>query len=135
MGFKKLDSGFLDSKHLAGICKIGDCYLPGCDEFPSFSQSGCIAHVDRVVAFVPEQDLGDLKMILGLFAVLPKPLVWLILRSLEFLFEHGLLLGTMPRQIRFGLRGIVFSLYYASEVPLRKLDYKAGVYIDDLVKR
>ncbi|MBI2606910.1 MAG: hypothetical protein HYW49_12625 [Deltaproteobacteria bacterium] len=125
-------SEYLGEKQLAGINKIGDCYLPACGEFPSFSQSGCIAHVDRVIAFVPEQDLGDLKMILGLFAVLPKPLVWLILRCLEFLFENGLPLGTMPRQIRFGLRGIVFSLYYASEDPLRKLDYKTGVYIDDL---
>ncbi len=127
-------SAYLGERQLIGINKIGDCYLPACGEFPSFSQSGCITHVDRVVAFVPEQDLSDLKMILGLFAVLPKPLAWLLLRCLEFLFEYGLPLGTVPRQIRFGLRGIVFSLYYASEVPLQKLDYKTGVYLGDLKK-
>lgn len=127
-------SAYLGERQLVGINKIGDCYLPACDEFPSFSQSGCIRHVDRVVAFVPEQDLGDLKMILGLLAMLPKPLVWLILRCLEFLYENGLPLGTMPRQIRLGLRGIVFSLYYAADVPLRILDYKVGVYLDDLKK-
>lgn len=127
-------SAYLSERQLAGISKIGDCYLPASGEFPSFSRSGCIAHVDRVAAYVPAQDLAELKLLLGAFAACPKPLLWLFLRFLEFLFEKNLPMGTTPRQIRFALRGIVFSLYYAADVPLRILDYKVSVYLGDLRK-
>lgn len=125
-----MKSTVLAERQIAGLLKIGQAFLPGDKDFPSFLESRCIEHVDRVVRHIPHQDLPDLKMVLGLFAVLPQFLTTLIMKVLEFLWENNLPMGSIPRQLRLGLRGIVFSLYYCTEESHRKLGYQVGVFFD-----
>lgn len=125
-----MNSKFLSQSELMGVVKVGDSILPGFEEFPSFTESGCIQNIDRVIAFVPERDLKDLKMLLGVFSILPRPFVKMLMGFIEFLFEKNLPMGPIFRQIRLGMRGIVFSTYYCDPRILKTLNYETKVYLD-----
>ncbi|MCK6553169.1 hypothetical protein L6Q96_01080 [Candidatus Binatia bacterium] len=106
-------SRWLSAGQLRGLRKVGDIVMPGNDEFPSFSQSGAIAHVDRMLDYVKDSDRDGLRLVFGLFRVLPGPAVRSILALSE---RHRWLpgpLGAAARQINLGVKGVVFTLYYS----------------------
>ncbi len=127
-----MNSKYLNTKELMGVIKLGDAILPGYEEFPKFSQSGCIQNIDRVMAFVPDRDLKDLKMLLGIFGSMPRIFSKMIMGLIEFLFENNLPMGSIFRQIRLGMRGIVFSTYYCDPQILKTLQYETNVYLQDI---
>ena len=103
----------MQSRHLLALQKIGDIYCPTHKDLPSFSELGVIEHIDQVVGPLPPNDLKDLKLLLFLLSFLPsfllKGFVWLVERAPSF----PTALGAVLRMIRFGLRGIILSLYYS----------------------
>lgn len=106
-------SRWLSAAQLRGLRKVGDLVVPGDDEFPSFSQTGAIAHVDRMLDYVHTSDRDGLRFVFGLFRVLPKPVVWLILALSD---RHRWLpgpLGAAARQVNLGVKGVVMTLYYS----------------------
>src|SRR5437588_611170 len=62
-------SRHLDQRRLRAIEKVGDCMIPGDAELPRFSRTSCASQVDRILDHMPEQDLKDLKMLLGILAL------------------------------------------------------------------
>ena len=106
--------------------------FPGGEGFPSFSVSGCARHLDRILDYMPAQDLKDLGMLLMLIAILPRPLV----KGFVWLVEKGSgwpgPLGALIRTIRLGVRGLIMSLYYGDSAILERVNYRVGVYTDDL---
>lgn len=104
-------SQYAGSAQLRAIARIGDLMLPGTEELPRFSETRCIADIDRVLAYVPPGDLQDLNTLLLILAYLPKFVLrwflWLLERSTEWGWLPGIL-----RVIRLGLRGIILGLYY-----------------------
>lgn len=126
------------SKHLSraqcrGIEKVGDSMITSDSKLPGFSASGCASQVDRILDYMPAQDVKDLKMLLGIFGILPGFVVRLIISFLEWaphfptLFGGGLL-----RLIRLGLRGLIMSLYYGDKTVLHSIGYDVKVYTGDL---
>jgi hypothetical protein len=106
-------SGILNKRQIRAVNKLGEIMCPRHDAFPSFTELDAVANVDTVLAELPETDLGDLKLLLTVLSFLPSSALAAILRLLDTLQNLGGPLGPTLRMIRFGLRGIVFSLYYS----------------------
>ncbi len=106
-------SHHLGERHLLAVLKIGDIYCPKHSTLPSFSELGVIEHIDNVVGTLPPNDLKDLKLLLFLLSYLPSFALAAFVRVLEMAPSVPTPIGAVLRMIRFGLRGIVFSLYYS----------------------
>lgn len=122
----------LNDRQISAVQKIGDCLIPGGHGFPKFSQSNAVANSDRVLNFMPKKDLEDLKMLLTIFSFLPKFFLRLLFWKLEFYWTYNVPMPGVVRLIRIGIRGLVMSLYYATEDAHRAMEYQVGVYTKDL---
>ncbi len=108
-----MSSKYLNSLALKGLNKVGDILLPGFEEFPSFSQLGCAAYVDRVVEDLPPSDRDGVGLLFMVFYFLPVFLLRGLFNFLERVADTDMPGGGLLRMIRLGVRGIVFSLYYS----------------------
>ncbi len=135
-------SRHLDRRQLRGLVMIGDVLVPGDGDLPSFSRLGCVAHVNRLLDFMPDDDLRGLQGVLSAASVLPRSLVAALLRWLEAgLWPPGPWSPPL-RVVRMGLRGIVLSLYYSGGSgpsydgpgPLDVLSYRVGVAVEDVAR-
>ena len=114
-----MNSQYLNNSAVKGLNKIGDILIPGNETYPSFSAYSCIDHIDDLMAYAPTEDVGDLKMVLSVFSILPKGvLTWIVKKMASAPKSDGPLAGLF-RQLNMGIRGVVFSLYY-SEKPGQK---------------
>ena len=94
-------------RQLRALEAIGDVLVPGDEDLPSFSRLGCVAHVDRLLDFMPDDDLRGLQGVLSAASFLPRFLVAGLLRWLEAgLWPPGPWAPPL-RVVRMGLRGIV----------------------------
>ena len=130
----------MNSKHLSalqiqGVEKLGETMFPASDGIPSFRETQCARHLDRILDYMPAQDLKDLGMLLGLIAILPGFLVRFFVWSLEKLSVLPTPIGGLVRMIRLGLRGLIMSLYYGDPSVLKLLGYEVGVYTADLEQK
>jgi len=136
----KTSTRHLTSNQLRGLDKIGDAFIPGDQDLPSFSACGCARQADRVLAYLPDTDRRDLKMLLALFRLLPGSFLVLLVRLLERGQNIAGPLGALLRLARLGLKGLVMSLYYSGQTgedytgpsSLEVLGYEVSVYLDDL---
>ena len=72
-------SNYMSNAALKTVNRIGDILCPGNDEFPSYSETGCIQHIDKILATVPEADMKDLNLLLTILSIKPKfVLRWLV---------------------------------------------------------
>lgn len=98
-----------------GIQRAGDYWIPGGDGFPSFSESLSLPEVDRLADYITRVELKDLQLLCCVLALLPGPLLRTVLRfcdgSAEWPDDGPV--GGLLREIRFGLKGIVMTLYYS----------------------
>ncbi|MCM0607250.1 MAG: hypothetical protein KA715_14265 [Xanthomonadaceae bacterium] len=108
-----MSSKYFGAIALSGVNKVGQAYCPGDDEFPSFKNLGVVEFVDRVAEEIPEGDRGGLGIIFTLFGLMPQFLVTSIFKFLEWSWKKDVAQNLITRQIRLGLRGIAFSLYYS----------------------
>lgn len=116
-------SSILSNREIKALLKIGDILVPENDPFPSFSQTGCIYHVDDAIKNFDPQDLSDLRLFFRIMSFLPKFMVrfilWWMSRSRIGLLRLG----------NLGIRGVVYTLYYSNRVGP---DYK-GKKIHDII--
>jgi N-acyl-phosphatidylethanolamine-hydrolysing phospholipase D len=128
-------SKHLSLRQLRALEKIGDILVPGDKDLPSFSRSGCVSHVDRILDFMPAGNLREMKRVLSVVSFMPRLLVRVLLRWLHAgLWPPGPWAAPL-RILRLGLRGLVMSLYYSGRVgpnfegpaPLDVLSYRVGV--------
>lgn len=106
-------SQILNSIQIRALNKIGDIMCPENEDFPQFSRLGAIDHIDILLEEIPTADLGDLKMLLTILGLLPSFVLRFILNLLESQQHVNGEVGTLIRTVRFGLRGLIFSLYYS----------------------
>ena len=133
-----MSAKYMNSLGLRGLNKVGDILIPALDNYPSFSQLGCAEHVDRVVEDLPPSDRDGVGLLFGLFYFLPGFFIVGLLNFLERNHTGNLPLGPILRQIRMGVRGIVYSLYYSGwkgssysgQTPLELMDFKLTVIRD-----
>ncbi len=114
-------SRYFTRNQLRGLLKAGDVILPGTEQSPSFSQTGCSEHIDRMAAYLSEDDLSGLRILFSVFRWSPR---WLI-RILMQLSTHNHVfpgfIGAGLRMLEIGLKGATMSLYYAN---LTHADYE-----------
>lgn len=102
-------SQFLGPGELSALERIGDLMLPGDSDFPSFSQTGCIAFVDDLLRYMAPKDRDDLRTLLKVLSFLPSPLLRMVLSLCQTRWTPTL------RMIELGLKGLVMSLYYSNK--------------------
>jgi hypothetical protein len=117
---------------LIGLRRVGDVLACGeaSGDALSFSKLGCADHVDRLLEYMPEQDMRDLGLVFAIFAFFPKPFVRLLMFFFSFADRIPTWLGGgLLRLLWMGLRGVVFSLYYSGYIGkgVKKLSKVAGV--------
>ena len=123
-------SKHLSTRHLKGLTKVGDVLVPGDGDMPSFSQTGCLVHMDRIADHLYADDRQGVGTLLTLFYLLPKPLIALLLALTERDHWFPGPLATGLRLVNLGIKGIVFTLYYSDLAEgniLDKLDWHTGV--------
>jgi hypothetical protein len=122
-----ITSNYLSQNQLKGLLKTGDVILPGTNKSPSFSQTGCIHYVDRMAAYLSEDDLNDLRTVLGLFRWLPS---WGITVIMAMVARNQFFpgpIGAGLRMLEIGVKGAAMSLYYSN---LTGSDYKGRKVFD-----
>ena len=120
-------SKHFNARQIIAVNRVGDCMILGDEVFPTFSGSGCVSELDRVLDYMPAGDLADLGTLLGVLSFFPKPIVWMLLHFLELSAKMPTPVGGILRLIRIGLKGLIMSLYYGNDKILEKLDYKVRV--------
>ena len=122
-------SKYFSQNQLKGLLKAGDIILPGTDTSPSFSETGCINHIDRMAGFLNEDDLGGLHLLLGIFRWAPKWTIYLILTACNYSKRFPGFLGAGFRMLEIGIKGVIFSPYYSN---LTSSDYP-GPKVYDII--
>jgi hypothetical protein len=110
-------SKHLNPTQLAGLRKVGDVLIPGDDEFPSFSRSGSIEHVDRMLDYMYDSDRNGVKALLTLFRFTPRFKIRWIMALTEKQASFPEPLATLCRMVNLGLKGVVMTLYYSDLGP------------------
>ncbi len=136
---KNARSTVLNQKHLTALNRIGDILLPRNGEHPSFSELGCIQHIDLLVTHAPEEDMKDLKGLLDVLYFLPG----FLLRLVVWISQSGQSLpnplGTLCRKLDIAFRSILFGLYYsgkcsdeyAGQTPLEIMGFEtSAIHLD-----
>src|SRR4029434_8487261 len=98
---------------LAGLLKVGDLMVPGDNELPSFSDSGCAQHADRMIAHMNAGDRDGLTMLLGVFRFVPSILLRGLLRLTDRHRAFPEPIAAALRMVGVGVKGVVMTLYYS----------------------
>ncbi len=104
----------LNKTSLKALNRLGDIYCPKNGEFPSYSELGCVQHVNTMVAYTPASDVKDLNLLLNILAYMPTFfLKWLV----KIVTNSAKKYGSSPllRQLDFGLKGIILGTYYSGK--------------------
>ncbi len=107
-----LDSRFLSEAALRGLNRIGDIWCPRNGDHPSFSELGCIAHIDTLVEHAPEEDIAQLNTFLALMSVMPGFFVRFVLWLSKTGDNWPDFIGSQLRLLNIGLRSLCITLYY-----------------------
>lgn len=108
-------SRFAGKRATKGFLKIADILCPGDQKFPKFSDTGLLMHIDRVLQGVPTEDRNGLLILVGLMSFLPSAFVKILLKIIGSSFRLPFLPDSLKYALtglHFGLRGIIFSMYY-----------------------
>ena len=133
-----ITSRYLGTRSLIALSRIGDIFCPENAEFPSYSQCGCLEHVDKMMATVPENDQKDLNLVLSIISFMPDfMLVWLIQKMAKSHEGKGFL-SPIFRQLDFGLKGIILGTYYSGKTgkqftgknPLQVIGFELNRIVD-----
>lgn len=125
-------SKVFSSSALKALTRIGDILLPKNGEFPSFSESGCLEHVDDVASYAPADDLKDLNLLLSILSFMPDFLLRWVVKSMNNSHGKDGLMLDLLRMLDLGLKGILFGTYYSGKVgknfkgksPFEVIDFK-----------
>lgn len=109
-------SKILSNSAIKGLVKIGDILCPKNGDFPSYSETGCVEHVDDVIGYAPANDINDLGMVLSIFSFLPMGILKWIVKNLNNAQGKEGGIAALMRMLDFGLKGIIYGTYYSGKV-------------------
>ena len=109
-------STILSNKAIKAIERIGDIMIPKNGDFPSFSETGSIEHIDDLVAYAPEDDIKDLGTVLTILSFMPTFVLKWFVKMMNTSYESTGNVSVLLRQLDFGLRGLIFSCYYSGKM-------------------
>ena len=108
-------SNYLSQTELRGLSRLGDIVVPGGYGQPSFSQTGCVSHVDELMAATPPGDVKDFKLLMKVFSVTPEFIIRGILKLVDKSSAFPEPIAGLLRLLSIGVKGVVFSLYYSNK--------------------
>jgi hypothetical protein len=108
-------SNYLSQAELRGLIKLGDIVVPGGYGLPSFSQTGCVSHVDELMAATPSADVKDFKLLMKIFSIAPEFFIRGILKLVDKDSMFPEPIAGLLRLLSIGIKGVVFSLYYSNK--------------------
>ena len=123
-------SKYFSKTQIKGLQKVGDIIIPGDLEFPAFSKTGFIIHVDRILDYLPATERKNFCHLMILFRFLPKFLLRILFTLTDKNAKFPWLLGTALRLLDIGVKGVVFTLYYS----MLKEPIPMGEKITQLIK-
>lgn len=127
-------SELLGRRELVVFNRLGDLMFQRYDDYPGFSELGCIAHIDDVVLYAPRDDIKDLATLLKILYYCPtfvlRFLLWLSAMPDRFPPQIAVLL----RMLDTGFRSVLITLYfsgkssagYRGKTPLEAIDYEVS---------
>lgn len=108
-------SQILDSLAVRSLERLGDMIVPRLGSLPTFSELGCITHVDSVLTYAPPEDVASLKTLLDVLYYVPDFLLRLLVRAMAKPDKWPAFIATNLRLLDMGVRGVVLSLYYSGK--------------------
>lgn len=109
-------SKILSKSAVKALTRIGDILCPKNGDFPAYSETGCVEHVDDVIAYAPASDIGDLNMVLSILGYMPAGVLNWLVKTMNNSHEKEGGFATLMRQLDFGLKGIIYGTYYSGKV-------------------
>src|SRR4029077_14672193 len=97
-------SAGLSKRQEASLERIGDIMAPKGEGFPAFSETGCVAHVDRVLAATPADDVTGLRILLAVLSFFPRGLLLWFLNLVQRDDRAPGFLAPAFRNIHLGLK-------------------------------
>jgi hypothetical protein len=126
--------GPLSALQRRGLLRVGDVLIPGDQDFPSFSRSGCAQQAERMFDFMHEEDRSGVQTLLAAFALLPRVLIRGLMALTERHRAFPAPIGAVLRLINTGVKGVVMTLYY-SDVGVGASVYQLIGYDAKVVER
>lgn len=108
-------SAIFGPRELHVLCRLGDIMAPKSDEYPSFSELGCIEHVDSIAAYAPPDDIALLRLVLKALSFMPDWGLRWILRLIQDPRWWPEFLATNLRLLDLALRSLLLSLYFSGK--------------------
>ena len=108
-----MKSSYFSKSALKTLNRFGDILIPANGDFPSFSEYGGLEHIDKLVAYAPVDDIGDLNMVLGILNVFPNFVLKILIALMASSQKRRGPLAPLLRQLNLAIRGLLFACYYA----------------------
>lgn len=109
-------SKILSKSAVKGLVRIGDILCPKNGDFPAYSETGCVEHVDDVIGYAPANDISDLGMVLSILSYMPTGVLKWLVKNLNSSQEKEGSIASLMRMLDFGLKGIICGTYYSGKV-------------------
>jgi len=109
-----LISRYFNRNQIKGLLKAGDIILPGTERSPSFSQTGCIKHIDKMAEYLNEDDLKGLRMVLSAFKYFPGWLIYIVMLCTKYKRFFPGFMGAAFRMLEIGVKGAIITPYYSN---------------------
>ncbi|MCG8673182.1 MAG: hypothetical protein MI867_27590 [Pseudomonadales bacterium] len=106
-------SNYFNSIQLTSLQRIGNLYMPGNGNMPSFSETACLEHVDVVLDEIDPGDRSLLGLLLLALRWVPLFLIEILLKQMDQHHRYPELLAGPLRLMSLALKGISMSLYYS----------------------
>jgi hypothetical protein len=101
----------ISRRQIRALNRIGNVILPENDPFPSFEQTGCARFLSRALANAYPQDRNDMLFLLNVLSFMPGFVLRFLVKKMENPES-----GTLFRKLNFGLKGVIYTLYYSEWV-------------------
>ncbi|MDX1695454.1 MAG: hypothetical protein R3208_16950 [Ketobacteraceae bacterium] len=106
-------SRYFNAMQLASLERIGNRYMPGNGNLPSFSQTACLDHADVVLAEVDPGDRQLLGVLLLVLRFMPGFMIEWLLTLMDNHHRYPEWMAGPLRLMNLALKGITMSLYYS----------------------
>jgi len=108
-------STIFSPRELRTLERLGDILLPSHGDKPSFSEVGCIEHIDSIAQYAPKDDIASLRVLLRVLSFAPGILLRALLRATHNPSAFPGPLESLLRLLNFAFRGLLCTLYYSGK--------------------
>ena len=137
------DPVFLNRLQRYSLNRLGNLYLPGDEQLPCFSDTGCIHFADDILGEIHPDDRRLLGLLLYVLVITPVFLLRLLLRMQDHPGRYPAIIATLLRLTSLATKGVVMSLYFSGLQPasvtgptvLERIDYHLHCEPDEVSSR